>query len=91
MNATHGAQNDPIRHVGDLENVIAQNSGIVDIYIHDPVISLTGNDTIVGRSLVIHEGQDDLGRGSHPDSQETGNSGGRFGCGIIVARWWPCC
>ncbi|CAJ0600594.1 unnamed protein product [Cylicocyclus nassatus] len=85
-NETHGAPSDEIRHVGDLGNVYAQNGGIAVIYMHDPVISLTGDDSIVGKSLVIHEGGDDLGLGSDPSSQETGNSGGRFGCGIIVAR-----
>ncbi|CAJ0600533.1 unnamed protein product [Cylicocyclus nassatus] len=85
-NATHGARQDEIRHVGDLGNVVAQNSGVAAFWLRDSVITLTGPNSIVGRSLVIHEGEDDLGRGSHPDSKATGNAGGRFGCGIIVAK-----
>ncbi|GCC21272.1 copper chaperone for superoxide dismutase isoform X2 [Chiloscyllium punctatum] len=39
---------------------------------------------IIGRSLVIDSGEDDLGRGSHPLSKVTGNSGERLACGIIA-------
>ncbi|KAM7085199.1 copper chaperone for superoxide dismutase isoform 1-T1 [Molossus nigricans] len=39
---------------------------------------------VIGRSLVIDEGEDDLGRGSHPLSRITGNSGKRLACGIIA-------
>lgn len=33
---------------------------------------------MIGRSLVIDEGEDDLGRGGHPLSKVTGNSGERW-------------
>lgn len=39
---------------------------------------------MIGRSLVIDEGEDDLGRGGHPLSKVTGNSGERLACGIIA-------
>lgn len=32
---------------------------------------------VIGRSLVVDAGEDDLGRGDHPLSRETGNSGER--------------
>lgn len=32
---------------------------------------------VIGRSLVVDEGEDDLGRGDHPLSKITGNSGER--------------
>lgn len=32
---------------------------------------------VIGRSLVVDEGEDDLGRGGHPLSKVTGNSGKR--------------
>ena len=35
------------------------------------------------RSLVIHVGEDDLGRGNHETSKTTGNAGDRLTCGII--------
>ncbi|VDM77782.1 unnamed protein product [Strongylus vulgaris] len=50
---------------------------------HDSLVTLTGPNNVIGRSLVIHDGVDDLGRGDHPDSNKTGNAGGRFACGVI--------
>lgn len=32
---------------------------------------------VIGRSLVVDEKEDDLGRGNHPLSKQTGNSGSR--------------
>jgi superoxide dismutase, Cu-Zn family len=46
-------------------------------------ISLFGDDSIVGRSCVIHKNEDDLGKGGHADSLTTGNSGPRVACGVI--------
>uniref|UniRef100_F6Y0R2 Superoxide dismutase copper chaperone n=1 Tax=Xenopus tropicalis TaxID=8364 RepID=F6Y0R2_XENTR len=39
---------------------------------------------IIGRSLVVDEGEDDLGHGCHPLSKITGNSGRRLASGIIA-------
>ncbi|XP_041842511.1 copper chaperone for superoxide dismutase-like isoform X1 [Melanotaenia boesemani] len=39
---------------------------------------------VIGRSLVVDAGEDDLGRGGHPLSKQTGNSGERLACGIIA-------
>jgi Cu/Zn superoxide dismutase len=36
-----------------------------------------------GRSLMVHEKEDDLGLGSHPDSGTTGHSGARIACAIF--------
>lgn len=49
----------------------------------DKQISLSGDRCILGRAVVVHEGEDDLGRGGHKDSKTTGNAGGRVACGII--------
>jgi Cu-Zn family superoxide dismutase len=82
-NKVHGAPEDEIRHVGDLGNVKADDNGVAKIDIKDALIALNGVNNIVGRSLVVHEGVDDLGKGGHAQSLTTGNAGGRLACGVI--------
>ncbi|KZP01358.1 superoxide dismutase Cu-Zn, partial [Calocera viscosa TUFC12733] len=83
---THGGPTDETRHVGDLGNVSTDGSGKATISITDSHLSLTGPLSIVGRTVVIHAGTDDLGKGGHADSLTTGNAGGRSACGVIGAR-----
>lgn len=50
------------RHAGDLiNNIHANPQGVVMHEFSDPSLTLYGNDSILGRSVVIHEGADDLG------------------------------
>lgn len=79
---THGAPGDVNRHVGDLGNVLADNQGNVNQLLGDNVVSLCGDYSVIGRGIIIHNGTDDLGRGTG-DSLATGNSGGRAACGVI--------
>lgn len=81
--ATHAAQSDTIRHVGDLGNIKSDQSGIADLEISDSVISLSGPNSIVGRAIVVHQLEDDLGKGGNADSLKTGNAGARLKCGVI--------
>jgi hypothetical protein len=37
----------------------------------------------LGRALIIHEDEDDLGLGDFPDSKTTGHSGKRIGCALF--------
>jgi superoxide dismutase, Cu-Zn family len=71
------------RHVGDLGNVQTDANGVVTLNIQDKVVSLQGENSILGRCLVIHEKADDLGRGDNDESKKTGNAGKRLACGII--------
>uniref|UniRef100_A0A1B6CIU5 Superoxide dismutase [Cu-Zn] n=1 Tax=Clastoptera arizonana TaxID=38151 RepID=A0A1B6CIU5_9HEMI len=82
-NKEHGAPADKIRHVGDLGNVTADDSGIAKVNLSDKVISLTGPLSIVGRTVVVHADPDDLGAGGHELSKTTGNAGARLACGVI--------
>ncbi|KAJ2780385.1 Superoxide dismutase [Cu-Zn] [Coemansia javaensis] len=82
-NKTHGAPCDEERHVGDLGNVFADASGTVTLDIEDKQISLFGQHSIIGRTVVIHADEDDLGKGGHELSATTGNAGGRLACGVI--------
>ncbi|KAI0225630.1 Superoxide dismutase [Cu-Zn] [Lamellibrachia satsuma] len=79
----HGGPEDENRHVGDLGNVLADENGTAVINIKDKMLTLTGPLSIVGRSMVVHVGEDDLGRGGHETSKTTGNAGGRAACGVI--------
>lgn len=49
----------------------------------DKFISLYGDLSVVGRSVVVHANEDDLGATDHPESSKTGNSGPRIACGVI--------
>ncbi|CAK8996998.1 Superoxide dismutase [Cu-Zn] 2 [Durusdinium trenchii] len=77
---THGAPSDDERHAGDLGNIEAGADGVAKIDITDAQIPIS---EIVGRAVVCHDGEDDLGAGGHELSKTTGNAGGRFCCGII--------
>uniref|UniRef100_A0A2P1H680 Superoxide dismutase [Cu-Zn] n=2 Tax=Diplodon chilensis TaxID=149536 RepID=A0A2P1H680_9BIVA len=79
----HGAPEDAVRHAGDLGNVVAGDSGVAPVNIKDKMISLTGPNSIIGRTVVVHADEDDLGKGGHEYSKTTGNAGGRLACGVI--------
>jgi len=79
----HGAPEDKNRHSGDLGNIVAGDDGVANLDFSDSIISLFGPNTILGKAIVIHEKEDDLGRTAHADSRTTGNAGGRLVCGII--------
>lgn len=72
-----------MRHVGDLGNVTAGEIGAAKINIKDKVISLQGEHSIIGRTVVVHDDPDDLGQGGHELSKTTGNAGARLACGVI--------
>ena len=82
----HGSPDDLAdkRHVGDLGNILADATGVAVVNIFDPLLSLTGVDSIGGRALVVHEKADDLGRGGDDGSTKTGNAGPRLACGIVA-------
>jgi Cu-Zn family superoxide dismutase len=79
----HGGKDAQVRHVGDLGNVVADANGRVSTSFSDNVITLFGARSIIGRAIVVHTGEDDLGQSDHPDSSKTGNAGGRAACGVI--------
>ncbi|CAG0896257.1 unnamed protein product [Darwinula stevensoni] len=79
----HGAPDAEERHVGDLGNIIADQNGVAQVRIVDSVLSLYGDTSVIGRAIVVHAGEDDLGRGGDEGSMNTGNAGGRVACGII--------
>lgn len=77
----HGGPGDSERHIGDLGNIIAGEDGRASFRLEDEQLKVWD---VIGRSLVVDSGEDDLGRGGHPLSKVTGNSGERLACGIIA-------
>lgn len=94
-NKNHGGPDDKERHVGDLGNITANKSGIVKTKFSDHKIKLRGKYSIIGRSVVIHDKEDDLGKGGldedgnvidaevRKESLVTGNAGKRIACAVI--------
>lgn len=80
---SHSSPNSVERHVGDLGNVVADAAGNVVTQIKDSQATLRGDVNILGKALVIHEGEDDVGQGGNSGSLVTGNAGARAGCCII--------
>jgi Cu-Zn family superoxide dismutase len=80
----HGGINSKERHVGDLGNIKSDKNGNIIIQFSDKLIKLRGNKcNIIGRSVVIHEDEDDNGLGGFPDSLTTGHAGKRITCAVI--------
>ncbi|KAL3269816.1 hypothetical protein HHI36_008874 [Cryptolaemus montrouzieri] len=81
----HGGPADPLRHVGDLGNVKAEEDGNAEINFIDGLVQLTGFPRgVVGRALVVTADPDDYGRGGDAASLEDGNSGKPLACGVIA-------
>ena len=83
FNKNHGGPSDKDRHVGDLGNIEANSKGIAEINIIDHLVKISGKYSVIGRSMIIHDKEDDLGKGDNDESLVTGNAGKRIACGII--------
>lgn len=68
-------------HPGDFGNFIAHNGKIRRSV--DSKATLYGRLSVVGRAVVIHEKEDDMGRGGDAGSLLHGNAGGRLACCVI--------
>jgi len=74
----HGGPEDAVHHMGDLGNLTAGDDGhgmMMDQFFQG--ISLTGANGIIGRTVIIQSGADDL------ISEPTGAAGRRLACGVI--------
>jgi Cu-Zn family superoxide dismutase len=74
----HGGPSADKRHAGDLGNLKADGNGNAKLEMTVHNITVAGHkNPVVGRGIIVHEGQDDL------RSQPTGAAGPRIGCGTI--------
>jgi len=80
----HGCPGATERHVGDLGNIKTNSKGEAKYTFYDNVIKLRGTKcNIIGRGLIIHQDQDDCGKGGNAESLKTGNAGKRIACAVI--------
>jgi len=81
----HAGPRDGVRHAGDLGNIVADREGVANINYEYNGLSLDSiTNNIVGRAIVVHAGEDDLGLGGAADSLTTGAAGGRVACCVIT-------
>ena len=73
----HGGPAAAEHHAGDLGNITADDTGRVEINVFSHDLALSGENSIVGKSVVIHAAADDL------KTNPAGNSGARIACGPI--------
>ena len=74
----HGAPDAVEHHAGDLGNVRSDANGNVHQEMTVDFITIAGpKNPILGRAVILHEGEDDL------TSQPTGAAGARIGYGVI--------
>lgn len=68
------------RHTGDLGNIDLLHKDTLRgvLFLKHVVV-----EELYGRSVIVHEDEDDYGRGPYEDSKTTGHSGARIACGII--------
>ena len=83
------------RHVGDLGNVTMDKNGNARGSFVDHLVQLHGPYSVIGRSVMVHADEDDLGLGDNSKAGEesppqngfvskvTGNAGARIACGEI--------
>jgi Cu-Zn family superoxide dismutase len=76
MKKPHGAPDNAERHAGDMGNLEADSTGKAHLELKDSMLKLSGENSILGRGVIVHEKVDDW-------SQPTGNAGGRQACGVI--------
>jgi Cu-Zn family superoxide dismutase len=67
-------------HAGDLGNIKTDEKGECNMSIKTNKFTI---DEILGRSIIIHQDEDDLGLGTFNDSKTTGHSGSRIACSVI--------
>ncbi|XP_068929925.1 extracellular superoxide dismutase [Cu-Zn] [Petaurus breviceps papuanus] len=69
-------------HPGDFGNFPVKD-GKIRKFRSNVSASLFGTYSVLGRAIVVHEQEDDLGKGGNKGSREHGNAGKRLACCVI--------
>ena len=73
----HGGPDSEHRHMGDLGNAMVDANGTIRWHRTDRLVTLIGEHSVIGRSVVLKNGTDDHGPGGD------GNAGPGLACCII--------
>jgi superoxide dismutase, Cu-Zn family len=76
-NSPHAGHDAAQRHEGDMGNLEADSAGKAHLELTDNMMTMSGEKSIIGRGVIVHEKEDDL------KSQPVGNAGARVACGVI--------
>lgn len=78
--SAHGRTGTATHHAGDMDNLVADGSGVAAVNIHLSGVTLGGGaaNDIAGRALIVHASPDDY------TTQPAGNAGARVACGVIT-------
>lgn len=80
----HGGLTGIQRHLGDLGNIVSKNNVCKGkLFAKDICLYKNMKTSVLGRMVIIHADQDDLGLGGDEESKKTGNAGARVACGVI--------
>ena len=86
FNKNHGGLKSKERHSGDLGNIVSKNKISKGELIAGGLSLSKKKTNILGRMIIIHDKEDDLGKGVgelREESLKTGNAGARVACGVI--------
>jgi Cu-Zn family superoxide dismutase len=81
-NEKHGKWGSGEYHSGDIGNIELNDAGDGEIKLTSKRWTIGGDEktNVLNRSIIVHSGVDDY------QTQPTGNSGSRIGCGVILKK-----